>query len=154
MALALFFALGSVAQARPDVIDQYVEALMTRDTGTLNRVLAENYLHINGNGYLQDKENLIGAIKNGKLRIDRLTLSDVTASTYGNTTVVTGNVHVHGKAPKGLAQGLQRVTIVTERVGDTEKIVLFQATPVRDKGEKASSAQNCPSCQVSGAVKR
>lgn len=127
----LVLLFGSMAQAKVESVDLFVEAIMTRDTETLNKLLAANYLHINGNGYLQDKENFIANIKNGKMRIDRLTITDVKSSHYGDATMVTGTAVLRGHFEPKLPQGLQRMTMVMEKKDGTDKVILFQATPVR-----------------------
>lgn len=151
--LLLVLLCGSAAQAKVDPIALFVEAVMTRDTETLDKLLAANYLHINGNGYLQDKENFIANIKNGKMRIDRLTITDVKASHYGDATMVTGTAVLRGQFEPKLPQGLQRMTMVVEKKDGADKVILFQATPVRkdsrnptdvvptEKGRKGKKAE-------------
>lgn len=139
LALAIFISLQGTALARVDTLSLYIEAIMTRDTATLEKILAENYLHINGNGYLQDKENFIASIKSGKMRIDRMSVTNIKESSYGGATLTTGNVILHGKFTPKLPEGLQRMSIVLERKGDTEKVLLFQATPVKPSAEKAAT---------------
>lgn len=137
LSLVLLFSVSGAAHARPDSVDLFVEAVMTQDTATLEKLLAANYLHVNGNGYLQDKENFIANLKNGAMRINRLTITDVTASHYGAATLLTGTVILHGVFHPQLPSGLQRMTMVLERKGNEEKVLLFQATPVKPQAEKA-----------------
>ncbi|MEG2171761.1 MAG: nuclear transport factor 2 family protein [Desulfovibrionaceae bacterium] len=131
IALPLLLLMANVAHARPDTVAQYVEAVMTQDTATLQKILAENFLHIGSNGLLQDKENYIENLKNGKMDIRRLTVSDVVSSHYGSATLLTGNAVVHGTYNPPLPQGLMRFSMVLERVGDQDKIILSQLTPVK-----------------------
>lgn len=143
-ALILFFAAAPAAHARPDVVDQYVEAVLARDAATLERILAANYLHINGNGFLQDKEHFINSLKSGEMRVDRLSISDVVASHYGGAMLITGNIHVHGKFSVRQPQGLQRAAMVAESKNGEEKIILFQATPVWNR--KEARVADCSLC--------
>lgn len=140
LVLPLFLVMGSVAHARPDTVALYVEAVMMADTATLEKVLSSNFLHISANGLMQDKENYIENLKNGKMDIRRMTVSDVISSHYGTTTLITGNVVVHGTYDPPLPQGLMRFSMVLEKVGDQEKIILSQVTPVKrslkNKNEK------------------
>lgn len=140
LVLPLLLVMGSTAHARPDTVALYVEAVMTADTATLQKILAENYLHIGANGLVQDKENYIENLKNGKMNIRRLTVSDVMTSHYGSTTLITGNVVLHGTYDPPLPQGLMRFSMVLEKVGDQEKIILSQTTPVK-RAKKAKKAQ-------------
>lgn len=131
LALFLVLILGSAAQAKPDTVALYVEAVMTADTATLEKLLAANYLHVSGNGYVQDKENFIEMLKNRKMIIDRLLISNVKTTHYGRTTLVTGNAMLKGSFDPKLPEGLQRMTMVLERTDKGgEKVLLFQDTPV------------------------
>lgn len=138
LALMLVLLCAPVAHAKVDPVALFIEAVMTRDTATLEKLLAANYLHINGNGYLQDKEHFIANLKNGKMVIDRLTITDVKASHFGEATMVTGTVILRGKFEPKLPQGLQRLTMVMEKKDGTDKVILFQATPVRRDSRNAA----------------
>ena len=131
--LALMFVLvsGVSALAKPDPVELYVEAYLTEDAAGLEKLLAPNYLHINGNGYLQDKEHFLENLRNGKMVVERLTITDVKESRYGDASMLTGTVVFKGKFEPKLPQGLHRVTMVLEKQGGENKILLFQATPVR-----------------------
>lgn len=139
--LTLVLMTSAATQARPDTASLFIEATMTRATTTLEKILAANFMIINGNGYLQDKEHFIANLKNGKMRIDRITFAEVTSSHYGDATLVTGNIILRGTFKPRLAEGLQRASMVIERQGTEEKIILFQTTPVRDKAEKTAAEQ-------------
>lgn len=146
LVLPLLLVMGSIAHARPDTVALYVEAVMTCDTATLQKILAENFLHIGSNGLVQDKENYIENLKNGKMDIRRLTVSDVITTHYGSTTLITGNAVVHGTYDPPLPQGLMRFSMVLEKVNDQEKIILSQLTPVKraKKGKKAKKVLETP----------
>ena len=131
LALALVLVCATTALAKADPVELYIEALLTEDAAGLDKLLAPNYLHINGNGYLQDKEHFLENLRNGRMKINRLTITDVKESRYGDATLVTGTVLFKGKFTPKLPEGLHRVTMVLERQGNAEKVLLFQATPVR-----------------------
>ena len=135
LCMALLLVWGTGAQAQSDVIERYVTAVMTRDVDTLQKILADNYLHINANGYLQDKEHFIENLKSGKMVIDHLLFFDTVDNRCGSTLVVTGNVFFKGKFKPKLHEGLQRMTVVA----DKDKIMLYQATPVVDKKESRAA---------------
>lgn len=142
LVLPLLLVMGSIAHARPDTVALYVEAVMTDDAAILQKILSENFLHIGANGVVQDKENYIENLKNGKMDISRLTVSDVITTHYGSTTLITGNAVVHGTYDPPLPQGLMRFSMVLEKVNDQEKIILCQVTPVKraKKGKRAKAA--------------
>lgn len=131
LALFLVLVLGSTARAKPDTVALYVEAVMTADAATLEKILAANYLHVSGNGYVQDKENFIEMLKNRKMIINRLTISNVKTTHFGRATLVTGNAMLKGSFEPRLPEGLQRMSMVLERnEKGEEKVILFQDTPV------------------------
>lgn len=141
LVMGLMGGMGTVAHARPDIVSQYVEAVMTADTATLQKILAENFVHIGGNGFLQDKENFIENLKDGNMDVRRLTVSDVVASHYGGATLVTGNSTVHGTFVPPQPQGSMRFTMVLQKVNDQEKVILVQRTPVKEtKARKPKGA--------------
>ena len=77
---ALFAALmitlsGGLAQAKPDTVELYTEAVMIGDVPALETLLAPNYWHINANGHIEDKEHFINTIKNKELFLQNMEYS-------------------------------------------------------------------------------
>ncbi|WP_300801068.1 nuclear transport factor 2 family protein [uncultured Desulfovibrio sp.] len=128
-ALALSLGLRTAA-AKADVVELYANAVISADTDMLEKVLAPNYWHVSANGHIQDKEHFIESIKNKQLVINHLTLTNLRRSMIGGCTLMTGNGILRGKATPALPEGLMRYSIVIAKNGDTEQVVLFQATPV------------------------
>lgn len=130
-ACALTLHLGvRAAAARADVVELYANAVISADTEMLEKILAPNYWHIAANGHIQDKEHFIASIRNKQLVIDHLTLSNLRRSMIGGCTLLTGNGILRGTATPALPEGLMRYSVVIAKNGDTEQVVLFQATPV------------------------
>lgn len=130
-ACALTLHLGvRAAAARADVVELYANAVISADTEMLEKILAPNYWHIAANGHIQDKEHFIASIRNKQLVIDHLTLSNLRRSMIGGCTLLTGNGILRGTATPTLPEGLMRYSVVIAKNGDTEQVVLFQATPV------------------------
>ena len=132
---ALFAALmitlsGSLAQAKPDTVELYTEAVMIGDVPALETLLAPNYWHINANGHIEDKEHFINTIKNKELVIDRLTFTNARTAMISDAKLITGTGYLKAKATPPLPQGLMRVTVVVVSNNGREQVVLFQATPV------------------------
>ena len=132
---ALFAALmitlsGGLAQAKPDTVELYTEAVMIGDVPALETLLAPNYWHINANGHIEDKEHFINTIKNKELVIDRLTFTNARTAMIGDSKLITGTGYLKAKATPPLPQGLMRVTVVVVNNKGREQVVLFQATPV------------------------
>ena len=132
---ALFAALvitlsGGLAQAKPDTVALYTEAVMIGDVPALETLLAPNYWHINANGHIEDKEHFINTIKNKELVVDRLTFTNARTAMIGDAKLITGTGYLKAKATPPLPQGLMRVTVVVVNNKGRDQVVLFQATPV------------------------
>ena len=133
---AAFFAAlmitlsGGLAQAKPDTVELYTEAVMIGDVPALETLLAPNYWHINANGHIEDKEHFINTIKNKELVIDRLTFTNARTAMISDAKLVTGTGYLKAKATPPLPQGLMRVTVVVVNNKGREQVVLFQSTPV------------------------
>ena len=132
---ALFAALmitlsGGLAQAKPDTVELYTEAVMIGDVPALETLLAPNYWHINANGHIEDKEHFINTIKNKELVIDRLTFTNARTAMISDAKLITGTGYLKAKATPPLPQGLMRVTVVVVSNKGREQVVLFQATTV------------------------
>ena len=132
---ALFTALlltlsGGLAQAKPDTVELYTEAVMIGDVPALETLLAPNYWHINANGHIEDKEHFINTIKNKELVIDRLTFTNARTAMIGDAKLITGTGYLKAKATPPLPQGLMRVTVVVVNNKGREQVGLFQSAPV------------------------
>ena len=133
---AAFFAAlmitlsGGLAQAKPDTVELYTEAVMIGDVPALETLLAPNYWHINANGHIEDKEHFINTIKHKELVVDRLTFTNARTAMIGDSKLITGTGYLKAKATPPLPQGLMRVTVVVVSNKGREQVVLFQATPV------------------------
>ena len=132
---ALFAALmitlsGGLAQAKPDTVELYTEAVMIGDVPALETLLAPNYWHINANGHIEDKEHFINTIKSKELVIDRLTFTNARTALISDAKLITGTGYLKAKATPPLPQGLMRVTVVVVNNKGREQVVLFQSTPV------------------------
>ena len=133
---AAFFAAlmitlsGGLAQAKPDTVELYTEAVMIGDVPALETLLAPNYWHINANGHIEDKEHFINTIKNKELVIDRLTFTNARTAMISDAKLITGTGYLKAKATPPLPQGLMRVTVVVVNNKGREQVVLFQSTPV------------------------
>ena len=132
---ALFAALvitlsGGLAQAKPDTVELYTEAVMIGDVPALETLLAPNYWHINANGHIEDKEHFINTIKHKELVVDRLTFTNARTAMIGDSKLITGTGYLKAKATPPLPQGLMRVTVVVVSNKGREQVALFQATPV------------------------
>ena len=99
---ALMITLSSgLAQAKPDTVELYIEAVMIGDVPALETLLAPNYWHINANGHIEDKEHFINTIKNKELVIDRLTFTNARTAMISDAKLITGTGYLKAKAKAG-----------------------------------------------------
>lgn len=129
LALLLVFNCSD-ANAKADTIDLYTNAVMTGDTAELEKILAPNFWYIGANGHIRDKEHFIAEIRDKKLVVNRISLSNMRETQVGNTRLLTSNGTFQGKSDMPLPYGLMRFTTVLVDNHGQEQVALFQATPV------------------------
>lgn len=131
LVLAVNLLLGAgLAQGKVDTLELYTNAVMAADVPVLEKVLAPNFWFIGASGHIRDKEHFIQEIKDKKLVITRLSLTNNRETQLGDTRLVTSNGVFHGAAMQPTPQGLMRFTTVLANNKGEEQVVLFQATPV------------------------
>lgn len=135
--LSLAFMLSACGSAfgKADIVDLYMDAVMTGNVEQLEKILAPNYWNIGGNGHIRDKEHFIQEIKDKNLVVDRITISNLRETKVGETRLLTGNGVFRGKALIPRPQGLMRYTMVIAVNNGEEQVVLFQTTPVIETKE-------------------
>ncbi len=130
LTVAMSVLVPAQARAAADPVDLFVEALLDKDTETLDRLLASNYVFIGSNGHIQDKEHFIAAIRSGDLVIKSASFKNLRETSAGPVRMVTGNGTFVAVSNLPLPSGLMRVTLVADDTGPRERIVLVQLTPV------------------------
>lgn len=100
-------------------IDKFNKAFQEGNFSVIESLIAENYLHTNGNSksirkedwfnYLHKREK---EIKLGSLKVVEYKMSEIEIDTYGNTAIVTGKVNVSNKRKKDIQKNEYRVTNV------------------------------------------
>ena len=118
------------AQAKPNVVQLYAEAVLTADIPALETLLAPSYWHIAANGHIEDKAHFLKTLRNRELVVDRLDFANTRETRIGATRTLTGTGHFKGRSKEPRPQGLMRFVLVLAQNGGREQVVLFQATPV------------------------
>jgi hypothetical protein len=75
------------------VLDQIVQTNLKggAEAATMEeRLVADEFLRIPGNGALLTKTDIIDGFKSGKIKVDDLVLSDVKIQVFGDSAMVTG----------------------------------------------------------------
>ncbi len=99
------FILGGRDREVRDAVAAFGQALHEADVHTIQSLLTEQYLHVNGaSGSVLDRETWLGWIASrrrelddGVLTIDRYAVSDVDVDMFGSVALVTGAVHAEGR---------------------------------------------------------
>jgi ketosteroid isomerase-like protein len=79
--------LQNVKDAITDLERSWVAAIVQKDTGTLDRLLAPEFNGTSPNGMTYTKEMAIADIKSGVYVVDRMDLDEISVNVYGNTAV-------------------------------------------------------------------
>jgi Domain of unknown function (DUF4440) len=121
-------ASGDSAGALIALEGKWVAALERADTRTLSALWAQTYVDTDETGHRSDKEEVLGVLKSGALKLRKLQLSDMKAYVYGDAAVVTGTSVQDGGFE---GQRLARKIVFTDtfvRHGDDWKAVASQRT--------------------------
>lgn len=71
------------------------EAMVKADVGTLDKLLAPELSYTHSNAQVQDKGGFIGDIRSKAIRYLSIEPTDIHATVFGTTAVVTGSAAVH-----------------------------------------------------------
>jgi ketosteroid isomerase-like protein len=106
----------------------------------MDGLLADDYMAITPTGILQSKEQALAALRSGAMKLSSLEISDRKIRLYGTTALVTSRAEVKGRGPEGDMSGSYRYTRVYVRdPHGVWKVVSFEASRIRDEGERRSS---------------
>lgn len=148
-AVLLPWAYGSSAQAiprqhhAPKTVRHTIAALEQRWTSaelsgnatTLGSMLAEDYLGIAPDGRLDSKADTLRSVRDGLIRFASIKTTTHKIRIYGSTAVVVSTAEVSGTYNGHPIRGRYRYTRVYHLDGAGWKIVSFEASRVRERGE-------------------
>ncbi len=132
LAFLLVVVMGSHAHAvanLPHTYQQFIDALLVEDAEALERILHPKYIHVTSSGKALTKEEFIGAVRAGKLRMDNVSASHVIVNKFGRITTASAVLKLSGQLLFGSYRGLQLSSVVLELSDMGEKIIFFQTTP-------------------------
>ena len=129
----------------------YVEAVMTGDVSVLHKLLDEGYVHIDVDGRVMNKRSFIKCIEWGSIQVDRLHLEEVATLRHSNTIISTGTLYFVGRTDgMPISSPKQRFTVIAEQTRDEERVLLFQATPLRIKSTEPARSGTSPHVKSGG----
>jgi len=111
-------------------------AVLKSDTNALSTLLADDYIAITASGILQTKQEALASIRNGRVRVTSLDVSDRKLRFYGKTALVNSVANVTATNASGDVTGAFRYTRVYVLNPQGQwKIVSFEASHIRDSGQ-------------------
>jgi len=106
------------------------QAVVKKDTATLEKMTADDYQLIDSNGRMRGKADTMDAIKSGAINLQSNDIDDLKVQVYGNTAVVTGRGNPKGTIDGKDMGGPIRFTRVYVKRNGTWQSVLFQQTRI------------------------
>jgi ketosteroid isomerase-like protein len=122
---------GGDAQATLEQMEKdRAQAVVKKDTATLEKMTADDYQLIDANGKMRGKADTMDAIKSGAISLQSNDVDDLKVQVYGNTAVVTGRSNPKGTIDGKDVSGPIRFTRVYVKRNGTWQSVLFQQTRI------------------------
>jgi ketosteroid isomerase-like protein len=127
---------GKEKQQIEKLEQQWRTATLSGDTGTLDKMLAEDFVGISWNGEVSTKAMQIDRIRTRTFALTRLDLTDSKVKLLGRVAIVTSLAQVTGTSDGADMTGTFRYTRVYQRLPNgTWQITNFEATRVPDGTE-------------------
>ena len=163
--VAVVFA-GTQAQAhqpgKKHDVKQQVEALeeqwraaqLAGDIATIDRMLSEDFIGISMTGQVNTKTQLLDRLREHKIQVARLELSDMKVKLLGNIAIVTSRAEVEGTNEGTPIRGTYRYTRVYHRMpSGVWKITSFEATRVPGSREPRTDQNQSDTGQATPKLK-
>ena len=128
-------ASGAAAEQLKKLEEEWANALIKRDTVTLNRILADDYFIIDPDGETSDKAGSIRSIESGELAIEAIKFEDLKVRVYGTYAIVTGGevITMRGDNSQEMKSGFRFTDVFALRRGRWQA-VSSQLTPADGLG--------------------
>lgn len=107
---------------------QWMESYVRRDTGFLERYLADDYVSTFPDGAVLDKPGEIAALASGAIALTEMTPSEMKVHDYGHTAVITGRSTIRAKVKGEQVSGEFRFTDVWVKRDNHWQAVASQVT--------------------------
>jgi ketosteroid isomerase-like protein len=117
--------------------EAWSSAMLKSDTAAMGALLADDYIAITASGTLQTKDEALANLRNRRVHITALSVSDRKVRFYGQTALVNSLAEVQGTTPDGDVSGAFRYTrvYVCDALGKW-KIVSFEASRIRNPSQQ------------------
>jgi ketosteroid isomerase-like protein len=107
---------------------EFTQAIVKNDPDTIERFIADDWIIIDADGGIIDKERFLGAIKSGALTHEMMEADNIRIRIYGESAVVTGLIRTKGKFMGQDFSTHERATDVFVRDDGRWQCVLSQLT--------------------------
>jgi ketosteroid isomerase-like protein len=111
--------------------EEWRVAQLSGDVATMDRMLSEDYIGISMTGQVSTKAQQLDRVRNHKVVIHSVDLSDMKVKLVGSIAIVTSRAEVEGTNESGPVRGTFRYTRVYQRLpSGAWKITSFEATRI------------------------
>jgi ketosteroid isomerase-like protein len=107
---------------------EFTQAIVKNDPEGIERFVADDWIIINADGGIIDKERFLGVVKSGALTHEIMESDDIRVRVYGESAVITGLVRTKGKFMGQDFSTRERATDVFVRYDGRWRCVLSQLT--------------------------
>lgn len=76
-------------------------AILEGDVATLDEITGDDYVHVDGNGRLRNKQEFLSTLSQAQARYTRYEISDSVIAVHGEVAVVTGQFQNEHITPSG-----------------------------------------------------
>ena len=120
----------STEEAVRQLHSEIVQAQLTSDTATLDRLWADDHIFTNPLGVVQSKAQRLAEIKAGGRKLESFSVADVEVRAYGDTAVVTSRATLKGQRQGQDISGQYRGIDVYVKKQGRWQVVAAQATRI------------------------
>ena len=109
---------------------QWADAAGKPDVVELEKILAEDYVHIHATALVENKRQFIDALKTGTRKYDPIVLEETKVRIYGTTAIVNARFRLKAFSGGRTIEGVNRITLVIVQSSRDFQVASFQATPI------------------------
>ena len=131
--------------------EEWRTAQLASDVATMDRMLSDDYIGISITGQVSTKAQQLDRVRNHKVVIHRVDLSDMKVKLIGSIAIVTSRAEVEGINETGPVRGTFRYTRVYQRLpSGAWKITSFEATRIPSPKSNREQPASEPAAPSSG----
>ncbi|HWW23605.1 MAG TPA: nuclear transport factor 2 family protein [Edaphobacter sp.] len=133
--------------------EEWRVAQLAGDVATMDRMLSDDYIGISMTGQVSTKAQQLDRVRNHKVVIHRVDLSDMKVKLIGSIAIVTSRAEVEGINESGPVRGTFRYTRVYQRLpSGAWKITSFEATRIPSPKSSRDQPASEPAAPPGGSM--